>query len=187
MIRSNLSTRPFYNERAVQTWLMAIGVVVLAATAFNVARVIRYSNSDTQLGTQATTDEARVADLRTRATRLRASVDSKQIDNASLEAKQANDLIDRRTFSWTELFNRFETTLPDDVRIAAVKPKIDAKKGFLLTIAVLARNVGDVDRFLENLESTGAFVGVNAAEEHFDEQGLLNAVIEARYVPGAGK
>ena len=185
MIRTNLSTRPFYNERAVQTWLVAIAVVAAAATAFNVARVIRYSSSDTRLGTQATTDEARASDFRTRAARLRASVDMKQVDNASVEARQANDLIDRRTFSWTELFNRFETTLPDNVRIAAVRPKIDSKKGFLLTIAVLARSVEDVDRFLNNIEDTGAFAGVTATEEHFDEQGLMNAQIDARYVPGA--
>ena len=54
MIRTNLSTRPFYNERIVHVWLIAIAlVVVLAATAFNVSRVLRYSRSDTRLATQA--------------------------------------------------------------------------------------------------------------------------------------
>ena len=61
------------------------------------------------------------------AARLRASVDPKQIDVASVDARQANDLIDRRTFSWTELFNRFETTLPDDVRITSCGRKLDAE------------------------------------------------------------
>ena len=125
VIRTNLSTRPFYNERAVHVWLLAIALAVAAATIFNVSRVMRYSRSDTQLATQASRDEARAADLRQQAARLRASVDPRQVDLASADARQANDLIDRRTFSWTELFNRFETTLPDDVRITAVRPKID--------------------------------------------------------------
>ena len=49
--------------------------------------------------------------LRANAARLRSSVDVAQIDAASVDARQANDLIDRRTFSWTELFNQFEATL----------------------------------------------------------------------------
>ena len=130
MIRTNLSTRPFYNERIVRLWLVAVALAVLAATAFNAARIIKYSKSDTRLATQASHDEARAADLRQQAARLRASVNPQQVDFASEDARQANELIDRRTFSWTELFNRFETTLPDDVRISAVRPKIDREKGF---------------------------------------------------------
>jgi len=53
VIRANLSTRPFYNERAVQIWLLVLALIVAAATVFNVARVIRYSQTDTELATQA--------------------------------------------------------------------------------------------------------------------------------------
>ena len=120
MIRGNLSTRPFYNERAVQIWLLVLALIVAVATLFNVARVIRYSQTDTELANQASRDEARAADLRAEAARLRGSVDLQQIELASIEARQANELIDRRTFSWTDLFNQFETTFPDNVRITAV-------------------------------------------------------------------
>src|SRR5439155_11221627 len=116
MIRANLSTRPFYNERAVGLALLVLAVAVAAATAFNVTRVMRYSQSDTALASQASHDEAQAADLRGRAAKLRATIDPRQIEYASTEAQQANELIDRRTFSWTELVNQFETTLPDDVR-----------------------------------------------------------------------
>ncbi|MGH9143435.1 MAG: PilN domain-containing protein [Vicinamibacterales bacterium] len=187
MIRTNLSTRPFYNERIVRLWLLAIALGVLAATAFNVSRVLRYSRSDTRLATQASSDEARAGDLRRQAARLRASVDPRQVDFAAADAKQANDLIDRRTFSWTELFNRFETTLPDDVRIAAVKPRVDPDRGILLTINVSAKSVDDVNAFIENLEKTGAFANIRPADERTDEAGLLASVLEAVYVPSVGK
>ena len=143
MIRANLATRPFYNERAVQLWLLVVALVVAAATLFNVARVIRYSQTDTELASQASRDEARAADLRTEAARLRGSVDLQQIEVASTEARQANALIDRRTFSWTDLLNQFETTFPDNVRIAAVKPAVDDKGGLVLTVNVVARPAGD--------------------------------------------
>jgi Tfp pilus assembly protein PilN len=187
VIRTNLSTRPFYNERAVRLWLLAIAVAVVAATAFNVSRVIRYSRSDTQLATQASRDEARAADLRRQAAQLRASVDPRQIDFASADARQANDLIDRRTFSWTALFNQFETTLPDEVRITAVKPRIDRDLGIVLVINVVARSVDDVYTFTENLEGTDAFKNVRNVEEHFDEQGNFLSILEAAYVPPVTK
>src|SRR6185312_8760288 len=99
MIRTNLSTRPFYNERSVRTILLIVAVAVVAFTAFNASRVLRYSRNDTRLQTQAARDEARAADLRQQATRLRATVNTKQIESASVDAREANDLIDRRTFS----------------------------------------------------------------------------------------
>ena len=187
MIRTNLSTRPFYNERVVHSWLIALAVVALAATAFNATRVLRYSRSDTQLATQASRDEARAADLRQQAARLRASVDPRQVDFAAADARQANELIDRRTFSWTELFNRFETTLPDDVRITAVRPRVERDRGIVLTITVSAKAVDDVNTFIEKLEATGAFANVRPAEEHNDEAGMLLSTLEAVYLPTAGK
>src|SRR5262249_48089346 len=185
VIRTNLSTRPFYNERSVQMLLLLVALIVVAFTAFNVSRVLRYSRSDTRLATQAARDEARAADLRQQAVRLRATVDTKQIDFASTDAREANDLIDRRTFSWTDLFNRFEATLPDDVLITTVRPSIQ-NEGFGLRIGVIARPLDDINMFLETLDATGAFKTTFSAEEHIDEQNQLNAPLESIYLPEVG-
>jgi Tfp pilus assembly protein PilN len=187
VIRTNLSTRPFYNERAVHIGLIVLAVIVVLATAFNVSRILRYSSSDTRLATQASRDEARAADLRQQAARLRASVDPQQVALASAGARQANDLIDRRTFSWTELLNRFETTLPDEVRITAVRPSLDRDKGIILRVNVVARGVEDVSEFMESLDATGAFRNVVAPEEHMNDDGLLESTLEMGYVPSSGK
>ncbi len=187
MIRTNLSTRPFYNERAVHLWLLLAALAVAAATIFNVSRVIGYSRSDTELAMEASRDEARAADLRQQASRLRATVDPRQIEFASAEARQANDLIDRRTFSWTELFNRFESTLPDDVRIVAVRPKVDRRNGNILTINVVGRTIEDVDKFMVNLEATGAFSQTLSKEERINDEGLLAASLETTYMPTTAK
>jgi Tfp pilus assembly protein PilN len=182
MIRGNLSTRPFYNERAVQLWLLLLAVIVVVATVFNIARVVRYSQADTELANQASRDEASAAELRTEAGRLRAGVDMQQIELASAEARQANELIDRRTFSWTNLFNQFEATFPDEVRITAVRPNIDEKGGLILTIDVVARSVDVVDELIRNLEGTGSFSDLLSVEEHFNSDGMLEASLEGHYV-----
>jgi Tfp pilus assembly protein PilN len=186
VIRANLATRPFYDERVVHLWLGLLAVVLALLTLSNVSRVVRTSRSDTRLSTEASQNEARAAELRESAARLRASVDPRRIETVSVEARQANELIDRRTFSWTEVLNLFETTLPDDVRITAVRPKMDSKRGFVLTISVVARGVDDVDEFMQKLEATGAFTELLTPEEHITDQGLLEASIEARYRAATG-
>ncbi|PYR62355.1 MAG: hypothetical protein DMF91_07150 [Acidobacteria bacterium] len=183
VIQTNLSTRPFYNERAVHLALLALAAAVLLASVFNATRVIQLSRSDTRQATQASRDEKRAADLRRSADRLRATVDPRQIELVSVQARRANDLIDRRTFSWTDLFNRFETTLPDEVRITSMRPRIVPKEGTVLTITVVARGVDDVNEFVQNLEKNGAFANVLPVEDRYNE-GLLEAVLEMKYTPG---
>ncbi|MEO8259812.1 MAG: hypothetical protein ABI868_20875 [Acidobacteriota bacterium] len=188
MIRTNLSTRPFYNERAVRLVLLGVGLIVLAATLFNVTRILQLSRQDTQLATQAASDEARARDLVASAAARRAAVDPRALELASVEARQANELIDRRTFSWTELFNRFEMTEPDDVRITAVRPRLDPKRGTIVTIAIVARSVEDVNQFLDRLQATGAFSELLRIDEHLDdEQSLWQATLEGIYKSGAAQ
>ena len=184
MIRNNLSTRPFYNTAAVRLWVGLAALVVIAATVFNVTQVLRYSNSNTELVTRASNDEARAAELRRNAQRLRSSVDVAQVDTVSADARQANDLIDRRTFSWTELFNRFERTLPDDVRITAVRPTVDKDRRIVLTVDVLARGVDDVNQFMENLDATNAFSDLRSRAEQTTEDGQIESALEMVYRPG---
>lgn len=185
MIRNNLSTRPFYNVAAVRTWMTIAGIVILLATAFNVSQVLRYSNSNTELVTRAANDEARAVELRRNAQKLRASVDAAQVDAVSVDARQANDLIDRRTFSWTELFNRFERTLPDDVRITSVRPTVDKERRIVLLVSVLARSVDDVNQFMENLDQTNAFLELRSREEQTNEEGQIESTLEMIYQPRA--
>lgn len=183
MIRNNLSTRPFYNTAAVRVWLGVAAAVVVLATGFNAVQVLRYSNSNTELVTRAQNDEARAVELRRSAQKLRASVDVAQVDSVSVDARQANDLIGRRTFSWTELFNRFEQTLPDDVRITAVRPSVDKERRIVLAVSVLARSVDDVNRFMENLDQTQAFAELHSRQEQVTEAGQIESALEMVYQP----
>lgn len=184
MIRTNLSTRPFYNERIVGVVMLLLSTIVVAVTIFNATRIVQLSRSDKQLLSDASRDERRATEQREAAARLRASVDTRQIDLISADARRANNLIDRRTFSWTELFNIFETTLPDEVRITSVRPMVDSRTGTVLTITIVARTIDDANQFVENLEKTGAFGGkLFPRDDHFDDQGLLEATLEPTYLP----
>jgi Tfp pilus assembly protein PilN len=183
VIRSNLATRPFYNERAVRLGLFALALVVAVVTLFNVTETIRLSRRDSALQLQTQQDEQEARELRARAASLRASVDPQRVQRASADAQLANQLIDRRTFSWTDLFNRFEETLPDDVRITAVRPQLDPTRGIVLSITIVARSVDDVDHFMASLDATEAFQDLLSTSERVTDDGLLESSLEAVYQP----
>lgn len=183
MIRTNLATRPFYNETAVRFWLIVIAAAVAGATFFNAERLISYSRSDTDLAAQAVRDETRARELQGEAVRLRGSIDSAQIEATRMKAQVANELIGRRTFSWTELFNRLETTLPTDVRIRSLRRNIDAARGTVITIGILAQSVEDINEFMEQLEGTSAFADLLVSEERVSDSGQLEAILKAVYRP----
>jgi hypothetical protein len=185
VIRTNLATRPFYNERAVRVLLFAIAALGLGATAFNVTEVVQLSRRDTRLLTRASADEARAADVSRQAARMRTTIDPRVLDAASADARQANELIDRRTFSWTELLNQFETTLHVEVRIATMRPKLDEKRGIVLTVIVFAKSVDDINLFIDKLEASGVFGQIQKLDERLNEQSELQATIEGVYTPMA--
>lgn len=184
MLRTNLSTRPFYNERAVLAALGLAGLLVAAATLHNVTQLVTLTGKQSSLSTEATQAERRAESLRQEAARIRGSVDQARLRAVAAAAAEANALIDGRTFSWTELFNRFEATLPPNVRIASVGRRVDQATGDLIvTIEVESRTVDDIDKFIEALEGTGRFRRLLSRTEQMIEDDVIDARLEGVYVP----
>jgi hypothetical protein len=181
MLRTNLSTRPFYNVRAVQFVLGLFAGVVLAITLFNVVQLVRLTASQRALGSSAAAAETEAARLRGEAARVRAQINPQELKIVANAAREANTIIDQRAFSWTELFAQFEDTLPADVRITAVRPRLDRGQ-FIVAIGVQARRAEDLDAFIEALENKGAFHNVLAVQEQTNEAGLLEAIVDGTYV-----
>lgn len=184
MLRTNLSTRPFYNERLVRTVLGLFGVLAVGLTLFNLYEIVRLQGQSRDSRTTIANNDAQARDLRQKAQAIRQSIDRVKLDAVQSAAREANALIDRRTFSWTELLNYFETTLPPDVRISGVAPQTDQDGQRVLKISVISRRVEDLEAFMDALERTGAFSNVlPRSEAAADQQGGLKTTIQANYTP----
>ena len=188
MLRTNLSTRPFYNVRAVRAVLGLFGLVVVAFTLFNVVQLASLSARQRTLSADAVRAENEAARLRSQAAAFRARIDPRELASVSADAKEANAIIDRRAFSWTTLFSQFEQALPPDVRITAVQPRREQDGTFAVNIGVQARRVEDVEAFIQALEAGTPFKEVLAREEQTGDNGLIEAIIDGKYLlahPGA--
>jgi hypothetical protein len=184
MLRTNLSTRPFYNERAVHLALALAGLLLVGITAANVAGLVHLTRREAEVSSRVAEDNRHAEALRREATRLRASIQKEELEAVVAAAREANGLIDLRTFSWTELFNHMEQTLPADVMLIAVQPSV-AEGALLLSMEVVGRSVDGIDRFMEDLEATGAFHDVLSRNEQVEEDGTYRAVLMGRYQPVA--
>jgi type IV pilus assembly protein PilN len=187
MLRTNLSTRPFYNERVAQIALGAAALLILGLTAFNVVEL--RSLADRHAGLLGRVDEAerQAAKLRVDADRARRSVNREELERVAAAAREANTLIGQRTFSWTELLNRLETTLPDDVRLQSIQPATDKQGNLTIAMVVFGRRAEDIEQFIERLEATGAFQHVVSLSETTNPQGLLEVSLEGWYGPRAAR
>lgn len=180
MLRTNLSTRPFYNDRAVHIAIGAAALLVLALTAVNVFRMITLSRQNTELSSRINADHAEADALGKMATDILRRVDKAELQLIVDSAREANALIDQRTFSWTAFFNRIESTMPPDVMLSAVKPLV--RDGVTrVTMTVLGRRAEDIDEFMEKLEATGAFDEVVPSQQDRTDEGLFRVTLESIY------
>jgi Tfp pilus assembly protein PilN len=98
------------------------------------------------------------------------------------EARQANTLIEQRTFSWTELFNQLEATLPENVMLISVRPTF--KDGLtVVNLELQGRSSDDNEAFFDRLESTGAFHNVEWSQVAVTSEGLDRMSARAVYTP----
>ncbi len=181
MLHANLSTRPFYNSRGVRVGLIAVAMIAAGLTVFNAVELWRLQSANRELGQTVNRNENEARDLRQKARTVQQSIDKSQLSLVDAAAREANELIDRRAFSWTELLNQFQATLPAAVRIMSVQPQVDDQGRVLVAIRVLSRRQEDLDSFIEALEKSGAFSGVLTRSNSSVEDGALSSVLQAYY------
>lgn len=187
MLRGNLSTRPFYNERLATIAIWGIAIVAIGLTVFNGVRLVTLARERQAATARIARDQAEAARLRTQDAADAQRIDRAVLDKIAASTREANGLIDQRTFSWTAFFGTLEKTLPFDARVVMVSPR--AERGNLrVAMTVVARSLQDVATFVDALRGTGAFYDVAAVEQQRRDDGTYNATVEANYLaPGTAE
>ncbi|HEX9368187.1 MAG TPA: PilN domain-containing protein [Vicinamibacterales bacterium] len=184
MLRTNLSTRPFYNERAVHALAAAVALVVLAVAAWQGVRVVRLSQYKTELNSAIRRDKGQIDYLTKEAQQVRRGLNPKELAAVAAAAKEANGLIEQRTFSWTALFNQLESTLPDDVMLTSVHPEFTDGET-QVNLDIQGKRSDDIDAFWDRLDKTGAFRDIQWSAVNVSDEGLHRIQMRAVYTTAA--
>lgn len=181
--RTNLATRPFYNDRAVHLALAAVGLAVAAVFLAGGLRLVELSRTHRALTVRAEAAEREAAAVAARAARHERAVPAGAPDVSNVAAEEVQRLIAARLFSWTAFFNVIERTLPAGVMLTAVRPEAD-EGGTSVDLAVVGRTVADVEEFIRRLEGSGHLRDVLARQGERGEEGMYRARLRGRLAAG---
>lgn len=186
MLRTNLSTRPFYNERAVHVLAGVLALIVLAVTAWQVVRIVRLSGYKTDLNTAIRRDKNQTEFLIREAEQVRRGLNQQELGLVAAAAKEANQLIEQRTFSWTALFNQLESNLPEEVMLTGVRPDFTKEGTIQVSLDIQGKNSDANDEFWDRLEKTGLFRNIQWSAVDVTEDGFHRIQMTADYLPSPG-
>lgn len=182
MLQVNLSTRPFYNERALHVALALVGLLAAISLVVGVFQLTSLTRARAILSASAERDEEAARSLAVEAETLQRQLGATDLTRVVAATGEANWLIDQRLFSWTAFFNHIERTLPPGVMLTSVRPEMEQGQ-VIVAIGVVGRRVVDIDRFMSELEVTGAFSEVLAREEQVTDSGTYRTLLVGRYLP----
>ena len=154
----NLSSEPFRRDRPM---LAAYTLCAIALTAL-VGVLVFLIVAERHRARDAREAVARVnAQLRA-VTAEQAKVDAflRQPPNAEVLQRSVllNELIDRKSISWTRIFSDLESVMPYNVRLITVRlPRITSQNEVMLDLVVGAKEPGSVIAFLKKLEESPRF------------------------------
>ena len=180
MLKINLATRPFYNERVVHVVLILLGTGALVLMGLAGRTVLELSKVHTEITRAAEASEALVETVSQETLSLNEDVSDEELEVLRRSAAEANRLIDQRVFSWTELFNLIERTLPNRVMLTGLRPSGNASR-ISLVIGVVGERVADIEEFIEQLEASGSVENVLARQEQRTEDGMYSAQLTGEF------
>ena len=185
MLKGNLSTRPFYNERLVSLAFVLIAVVAFFLTVFNAGELISLSRERMALNGRINRDRSEATRISGQANAVQRTVDRSHLQQLVGETREANTLIDQRTFSWTNFFGLIEKTLPRDARLLNVAPRVDNGE-FQIVMQVKVRTSEDLTAFAEALAGTGQFYDVVSRDTQRNDDDTDTVTVMAGFLPPTG-
>lgn len=167
----NFARRPFRDERPV---FLAAGAGLLLSAVLGVANVRQYSAFHHEM--QGTTRQIEYLEARrNRAARgaeqVRAALASYSVSSLAEESRGLLRVVAERRFSWTALLARLERTLPAEVRVARMTPRVDASGQVFLALGLVGKSPESVVRTIAALSRDRAFGVVELRSEATPEQG----------------
>ena len=146
--------------------LLSAGLVALIViSVWQAYGFVYYSSLSAQIR-----GDARNAEVDSRALARRLADMESKLNRPEATAKLSeigflNDIIVRKTFSWTRMFATLEQVTPDGVHLVTLRPEFVPETGITLHIDVRGRSTSDITEFIERLQAAPVFDTVRVHSE----------------------
>lgn len=124
----NLARRPFVNTRPILVAAVALAVIGVGLTVYNVAEYVAARRSERELSSRLAPLEAQRSSLSARVRTLDGKLKSVAWKKLASETDAMESVLLQRQLVWTTLLGDLERVMPWDVRLVSIRPTV-AKDG----------------------------------------------------------
>jgi hypothetical protein len=179
----NLATHPYEDAREFWTrWGLAVGLLAVCTLALLAWTVHSWVD--------AGRDRRNIAQLQ----QLIAGRDRERADAQALldlptnrstrdQSQFLNDLIHRKSFSWTLVFEDLEQVMPPNLHVASLRPGFNEQNGMFLDMKVVGDNRSAAVELVHRMEGSAHFQNAQLVAEASAENGGVIATVVATYIP----
>ena len=158
----NLATRIYIDMKRLNFFIAGTLVFLTLLMLFNASNIAAGFKEKGRLKHGITVLEGKTREIKS------AAVPEQKYQALLASISFANGIIERKTFDWLMLFNRLESVVPEGIAISSIEPS-PKDKG--LRLAGVAKNFGNLRKFVENLEESKFFTEIYLVSQS-DAQGL---------------
>ncbi|MDH5714022.1 MAG: hypothetical protein OEZ30_00460 [Candidatus Aminicenantes bacterium] len=181
----NLASRPFRNV-ALFYFIFTMAVLVVVGLSFyNWLNYVHYVDNSRDIREEILQKEAALRRQGHAFSYYERAIEPGKVEELRSYADFINRIISRRKFSWTELFNHFESIIPPRIMMVSITPTVEEGR-----IKINLRLIGDgyqnILDFIENLEQSPVFFSVYPnTEGEKEHQGIkrIDFKLQLDYFP----
>jgi type IV pilus assembly protein PilN len=182
----NLASQPYEDARQFWTrWGTAVGVLGLLTVVLVGTTITGWFNARRDHAAMAETRRL-IAERDARHAEAEAFLNRPENRTTRDESQFLNDLIERKSFSWTQVLESMEKVMPPRIHLVTISPSIDDDNQLALKMAVAGESRDRVLELLRRMEESQRFAHPNITGENFNPTAngdAEKAEIVALYIP----
>jgi type IV pilus assembly protein PilN len=180
----NLATRPYEDAGEFwRRWGLGVGLLGLLTLALIGFAVHGWSNAGRDRRAMQRLED-QIAERDSERARAQAYLDLEMNRSTRDQSQFLNDLIQRKAFSWTRVFEDLERVMPPSVHVVSLKPDVNDQNQLEVEMKVAGDRAAAVD-LVHRMEGSNRFQSPRLVQEQPEQQSGagISAVIVAVYVP----
>jgi type IV pilus assembly protein PilN len=182
----NLATRPYEDAREFWVrWGLAVGLLGVLTLSLLVFAVRGWSNAGRDRQDIARL-QAQIAERDHERARAQAVLDMTANRSTRDQSQFLNALIQRKSFSWTRVFEDLEQVMPSNLHVVSLRPELNEQNQMQLDMRVAGDTASAAYELVHRMEGSKHFQGAQlVAETHSGENGanIVISLVNAIYVP----
>lgn len=163
----NLASRPYRDYRPLYAVVVGVSLVIFFLMLNNAETGFRYLRDTKSTRMRIDRIEQQAAQEERRTQELDHQLRTVNVRLLAAETQFANARLAERAFSWSELLDRLERVLPDDVRVQSISPSFGKGGMVHLTLAATGKAGDSMVRTLDRFNHDPHFANpFPSSEEH---------------------